>query len=196
VAGPDDIGIVQRGIIKCPAGDAGAAPITFDMAAILRAESREAEVAALTKDKAKELAKHFNWAWREVMQFVAFMRRQRDLAESKVDEVQADLMVNFVSKFLEERGLKDSADTRKAVVALQPAYREAVDRASQIRAVVSYLEVKAKSFERLHHTAYEARNGGWQPSVANPEQGTARPPEEARKPAARDTEDLSSIMGE
>lgn len=167
---PKEITLAPGGVIYCPTGEANGAPMRFDLGDVLRAEAREREISAVTRDKAKELAKHFNWAWREVMQMVSYLRRQRDLAETRVDEIEADLLLNGVSAVLEQKKLKDSADTRKAVLRLDPDRQKAADVLSQIKAVISYLEVKAKSFERNGRTVQEAvRGGGWEPSGSNPD---------------------------
>lgn len=144
----DDILVKPDDAIIVPRGTQSGSAFRIDLKPILVAEARAVEVSAVTKHKAGELLRCFNEAWRIVKQHIAVQFKNRADAEKKLNETHALILLDKVPGILKEKGISSSADTREAVISLQPEYQEALENYNYINAVVAYLETKAMFFER------------------------------------------------
>ena len=130
-----------------PAGKQGDSPKIIDLAAILRAEQRQEEVAFVTSQKAPELLREFNIAWRDLHKVVVMLASEQLAAERVLARRKAVLILEVVPAVLKSKGLSSNEGTRDAVIELDLEYQELQEVVDQIDGVVRYLKGKLESFE-------------------------------------------------
>lgn len=136
--------------LECPRGDGRGNPIRIDLYKMIEAESRLAEVAFVTLDKAPELLSTFNKTWLDVQRTVVTLRSEYVKAKEAVRRRKAVMMLDYVEDILKAKGLKSSADLREAVVDADEEYCQAKDREHQLASIISLLEGKMQAFENAY----------------------------------------------
>lgn len=133
--------------LVCPAGRKSEPSITINMQAIFAAEARQEEVAYVTPQKAPELLREFNIAWRDLDKVIVRLSSEHLMAERQLEKRKAVLILDVVPVKLKERGLASNEANRDAVIALDEEYQALQDVVDQLDAVVHLLKGKLKAFE-------------------------------------------------
>ncbi len=133
--------------IVCPQGTPGAAPLVINLAAILKAEARQEEVATVNAMKAPELLKTLNRSWLDLSETLSKLYQEKGRAVKAAEKRKAVLVLEVVPKTLADKKLASNEANREAVISLDTEYEELEDKVLQITAVMKFLEGKLHSFE-------------------------------------------------
>lgn len=133
-----------------PAGDINERDITIDLAAILRSEIRQDEVAIVTAAKAPELLAEFNRSWRDVHASIARLEAEKNKAEKAVKNRRGVLLLEVIPQRLEAMGVKSATDIREAIIDTDAEHSKLADRFDQLKAAIFYLKGKLESFENAY----------------------------------------------
>ncbi len=139
--------LIKTAHLVCPPIREGATPLTLDISEILVSEQRQDEIAIVSKAKAPELLAEFNRSWRELSKMIAMLSSEKNHAQKAVDKRVAVLQLEEVPGLLKEKGLSSTADTRAAVITLDPERERLQDIVDQMDAIIELLKGKLKSFE-------------------------------------------------
>lgn len=152
-----------------PRGDGVGDPLILDVAAVVRAESRLAEVAIVNAQNAAELLAVFNEHWLTLQRNVTVLTYEKNKAEDALRRCRAEVLLGCNDEKLRAQGhTKSSADLRDALVEVDPKVTGAQDRLNEIRAVLEFLRGKMQGFENAYN------------SVKKLVAGTQLPPEKPR----------------
>lgn len=148
-----------------PRGIPGVTPLNLDMSKIYLAESRIQETKAVTPATAPELKATFNEAAAIVSKYIAWVKYEINMAEKYVGLAKAEVIIDKLPeklKELRERGIKDNADLREALVAQDQQYQDRQNAYFALEATKCLLEAKAKSFDRAYWDCKNSddRHGG------------------------------------
>lgn len=130
-----------------PSGSMLEADLTIDLAAILRSEIRQDEVANVTPIKAGELLAEFNRSWRDIHSVISRLEAEKNKAEKEANKRKGILLLEEIPRILKDKGITSTADTRQAVIDTDGEYEILTDRFDQLRAAIFYLKGKLESFE-------------------------------------------------
>jgi hypothetical protein len=144
--------LITETTLTVPAGSMLDPDITIDLAAILRSESRQDEVATVTPGKAPELLAEFNRSWLRIHDVYAKLEKEKNTAEKEADKRKGILLLEVIPKTLADKGIASAADTRKAVIDTDAEYEILTDRLDQLKAAVLYIKGKLKSFENAYNS--------------------------------------------
>lgn len=183
-----------EGMVICPAGDPTKGPLLINLKAVNAVMARLDEAAFVTTQKAPELLTAYNKAWKELCEHVAVLEYEQRKAENAAARVKAKVMLDKVPEILRERKMESSKspmgseDVRRAIVALDPEYADAVDRCSQIECIVKLLSIKADALRGAYFSVkdmcYGSRRGGtdpvrelggWEEQAGGPLPGMGKP---------------------
>lgn len=178
--------------LTVPAGDAGAGMLTINFEALLKSEARQEEVAHVTPLKAPELLSEFNKSWRELHALVTRLAAEKLKAEKIVNKRRGVLLLEVVPSKVKEKGVKDSADIREAIIATDPEFETLQDRVDQLAAATEFLKGKMKSFENAYTSvkkimgedAYNMQLRSGNRDLKGDTQTTRSSPSSAPRPAA------------
>jgi len=133
--------------LVCPAGRKDSGPLIVDLGAILTAEARQAEIAFVTPQKAPELLREFNEAWRNLHKLTVQLAAEKLAAERQTANRRAVLLVDTVPSILKEKHLTSNDANRDAIITLDAEYQALLETEDQLTAIVAYLRGKLTSFE-------------------------------------------------
>jgi hypothetical protein len=123
--------------------------LRLDMSKIREAEGRIHESKTVNPSTYKDLEYAFNEAWRDLKRHLSQVGYQISLAEREIEEAKADVLLDKYPEFMAGRPKsQDNADTRKAFLARDEGYSQALDRFNQMKALESVLDSKARAFEK------------------------------------------------
>ena len=122
-------------------------PIRLDLTAIHAAEGRTMEIAVVTTGKAPELMAVFNQACFQLARYYSELRFLRTLAEQKLAQRRAVVIIDIVPEKIKEKGLSQNEATRNALVDLDPEYQQCETTVAQLEAAVIYVEGKLRAME-------------------------------------------------
>lgn len=142
--------ISSTSTIICPPGKKNSQPLIIDMTLVYEVEQRIREVAFVTPAKAPELMARFNEAYLVLSAELPKVEYQRLLAQREADRRKSVVLLDEVSKVIEEKGLSNSADVRKAVLDLDSEYQTMLDVAQQIACIYETLDGKKKAIEMAY----------------------------------------------
>jgi hypothetical protein len=126
--------------------------LSLEMSKIREAEARLIEAKTVNPITYADLEHTFNEAYRDLKRHLAAIGFQLDMANKHLEEVKADIILDKYPQYLEDKAIKksnDSADLRKAFMARDPAYQNAIDRIAQLTAVQSNMDGKIKVMENV-----------------------------------------------
>lgn len=152
-----------------PAGDGIGTPIILDIGAVVKAEFRMREVSRVNSQTAPELLATFNEHWLTLHNAVGKVTLERNVAAGALEDAKAEALLSCNDEAIRQRGhAKTSADLREAVATLDPTVKIARNRLNEIKAVLSYLEGKAKAFENAYNSVKKlVDNRGLPPASLN-----------------------------
>jgi hypothetical protein len=153
-----------------PAGDGVRPPIVIDLKKAAIAEARLQDVAIVNKQTASELLSTYNDIWLKLQENCTKLAFERDEAKNAVGRTRAEALLGCNDDTFKKMGhAKGSADLRNAVVDLDLEVRAAEDRLNQIRAVLAFLEAKAKAFENAYNSVKALVRGQGEGGVTSPQ---------------------------
>lgn len=142
--------LIESTELRVPAGEMIDADYVIDLAAILRSEVRQAEVAIVTPAKAPELLAEFNKSWLAIHDVIARLEAEKNKADKAAKKRRAVVLLEIVPKVLEEKKLSTAADVREAIILTDDEYEILTDRFDQIKAAIFFLKGKMESFENAY----------------------------------------------
>ena len=153
--------------ILVPRGIPNLAPLTLDMTKVYIAESRIVETKAVGPATAPELKAVFNEANAIVSKYIAWVKYELNQAQTYIDLAKAEVILDKLPEKLreyKEKGIKDNADLREALVTQDTQYRDRKNAYYALEAVKCLLEAKAKSFDRAYWDCKkdDKNSGGYQ----------------------------------
>lgn len=120
-------------------------PMEINLEGIAKAEARIADIQCVTPTKAPELLAAFTIAWRDLDQLVTLLNYQHVIAQAKLKEVRARILVDEVPDILKKKGLPSSKDVRDAVIDQDPKVQELVERVQQIFCILELIKGKKEA---------------------------------------------------
>lgn len=136
-----------------PRGDGTGEPLILDVAAVVKAEARLADVAIVNTQNAAELLATFNDHWLTLQRNVTVLTYEKNKAEDTLRRTKAEALLDCNDEKLRARGhTKSSADLREALVELEPRVVAAYDRINEIRAVLEFMRGKMQGFENGYNS--------------------------------------------
>lgn len=138
--------IITDSELVCPSGTPGNPPIIVNLARIHEAETREGELAYITKSKAPELMAFFIKYWKKTNDIMIDLRSEKNKAEKALKRRKAELTLDAVN-LLKAKNVGSTADTREAIIELDEQYQQLEDTYDQIEACVEFLKGKVQAFE-------------------------------------------------
>jgi len=152
-----------------PAGDGVRPPIVIDLKKVAIAEARLQDVAIVNKQTASELLSTYNDVWLKLQENCTKLGFERDEAKNAVGRTRAEALLGCNDDTFKKMGhAKGSADLRNAVVDLDLDVKAAEDRLNQIKAVLAFLEAKAKAFENAYNSVKALVRGQGEGGVSAP----------------------------
>jgi hypothetical protein len=143
-------------LLVCPLGS-GEGSFQIDLARVMRADSRHAEVGTVNTFKAPELMAAFNMAWIDASKAERLLRAQMKKAERSLDARRAVLLLEEVPKRLKAAGYdKSSEDLRRAVLSQDVEYAAIQERIDRLEAYAEMMKVHAKGFENSYTAVKKA----------------------------------------
>ncbi len=133
--------------LTVPSGVDETKDITIDLAAILVSEIRQGEVAFVTPMKAPELLAEFSKSWRDLHQVVVQLGHEKLQADKAAARRRAVIVLEIAPAKLKLLDIRDSVDTREAVILTDPDFERLQERADKLAAAVEFLKGKLKAFE-------------------------------------------------
>jgi hypothetical protein len=137
---------ITQGALVCPRG-VNHEHVTIPIADILKAESREQEVAIVTKLKAPELLFTFNDAWRHCHDVIVLLTSTLNAAKKAAKSRKGVVTLEVAPVVLQEKGIASTADSREAVLDTDPEYLQLLDEQQQIEAAIELFKGKLKGLE-------------------------------------------------
>jgi hypothetical protein len=145
-------------IITVRRGTPNVPPLSLNMHSIYLTEQRLQETRAVTPASAPELRAAFNEACNTVTKYIAWIKYEILTAKKNLDLSRAEILLDKVPEVLKEKGIKDNADIREAIVNRDQDYQEKLDVLNTLEATKSLLESKSKTFERAYWDCRDIAN--------------------------------------
>ena len=142
--------LIEATTVTVPSPRADIPARTLDLKNIQISEARHSEVATVTPVKAPELLVLFNSAWNECEKFHKQFSYALTVSEQELEKRRATILLYEVEKFLKEKNIPSTKDTRDAVILLDVEVQQRQEVVDQMRAVVEYMKGKMKFFENAY----------------------------------------------
>lgn len=145
-------------IITVRRGTPNVPPLNLNMHSIYQAEQRLQETRTVTPGNAPELRGAFNEACNMTTKYIAWIKYEILTAKKNLDLVKAEILLDKVPEILKQKGIKDNADIREAIINRDPQYQECLEVLNTLEATKHLLESKAKTFERAYWDCRDVSN--------------------------------------
>lgn len=130
-----------------PRGRQGLAPLSLDMTEVYRIERRIEEIRNANPETMPDLITEFTIGFIQVGKMVSCAQLELADAKMSLSEAKAIATLDRAEKVLAEKGVKSTADSREAVLALDPDVQSAQHRVAAIDACLNLLYNKLSAFE-------------------------------------------------
>jgi hypothetical protein len=136
--------------LELPRGVPGTEPLRLDMLKINLAENRLSETRSVNIGTMAELVSVFNESCNLTTKYIAWVKYELLKAEKEFDLAKAAVIIDQIPAIVKERGIKDNADFRDAMVNRDQNCDSMREIILHLKAAQTFLEAKAKSFERAY----------------------------------------------
>lgn len=132
-------------------------PLVLDMTSIYGAAARVHEVSIVNNGKAPELLALFNVAYLNVARCIAVVEYEREVAEKRLGEIRAVLLLDKMPELLRKKGLTTdrnplgSVDMREAVINQDPEYQDMAMLAINLKCHLTLLKEFKSGFEMAYN---------------------------------------------
>lgn len=151
-----------------PSGDGKADPIEIDMVGLAKAEVRKGEIAQINVHNAPELAAYFNQWWELTDRLHIRINKHYLLAEECHEIASADALLE-ADDVLKAKGVKSTAETRAAVVTINPKVRAIKQTLIELQTIREEIKGKSKgfanSFFSVHALIKNNARSGYSPTT-------------------------------
>lgn len=148
----------EMNVIRVPRALDGLDHLTLDMTDLRQAEGRLGEVAFTNAARAPELLATFNKAWLDASRYLNLLEYEQDIADRRVAEIRAIVIIDKLPALLAEKGLATSRsplgseDIRQAFLDRDPDYKRMQELIVVLRSYVSLLATLKKGFENGYNS--------------------------------------------
>jgi hypothetical protein len=148
----------EMNTLRVPRALDGLDPLTLNMADLRQAEGRLGEVAFTNAARAPELLATFNKAWLDASRYLNLLEYEQDIADRRVAEIRAIVIIDKLPALLAEKGLATSRsplgseDIRQAFLDRDPDYKRMQELIVILRSYVSLLATLKKAFENGYNS--------------------------------------------
>lgn len=149
----DFYGLGSETSLTIPRGRDNLPPLIFDMTEIYRILARTSEIERVTPATYGQLVTEFNMGMIQLNRLVALVEIELQEAKNALDIVEATILLERVDGYLNQKGIKSSADTRKAAIILDQEYQAALHKRDALRAISEYVKGLKESLERAYFSA-------------------------------------------
>ena len=140
------------------------ATIAIDIAKVVEAESRLADVAMVNIHTAPELLTTFNKNWLDLQRVLSLLGYEKNKAENAFKRIKAEALLDCNDAAIRAKGhAKASADLRDALTELEPKVMEAKDHLDELAALLVYLRGKQDAFPKGYESVKQLVGAGQLP---------------------------------
>jgi hypothetical protein len=138
--------------------------IAIDIAKVVEAESRLADVAIVNIHTAPELLTTFNRNWLDLQRALSLLGYEKNKAENAFKRNKAEALLDCNDVAIRAKGhAKASADLRDALTELEPKVMEAKDRLDELAALIVFLKGKQDAFQKGYESVKKLVGAGQLP---------------------------------
>jgi hypothetical protein len=138
--------------------------IGLDIADIVKAESRLADVAIVNIQTAPDLLTTFNRNWLDLHRMVSLLGYEKNQAENLLKRTKAEALLGCNDAAIKAKGhSKASADLRDAITELDSKVIEAKDRLDELNVLILYLKGKQDAFQKGYDSVKKLVGAGQLP---------------------------------
>lgn len=138
----DNLGLTDEGHLVIPRGQKGLPPISINLSAMFKAESRIPEIQRSTMVTLPELITTFLLARSSLANAIATIELEFRAAKRSLKEDQSVALLDKAEDVLKLKNVKSSSDTREAAVILDPDVRNSQQRLDDLTALQTFLTNK------------------------------------------------------
>lgn len=149
----DNLGLTDEGYLVIPRGKKGLQPLSINLKLILASESKIEEIRRATGTTLPDLITSFILALNHLAKAIAVVELECREAKRYLDESKSVALLEKVEEVLRTKNIKSSADTREAVIILDPEVRDAQGRVDTLTAIQTFLYNKHGVIDRSYHGA-------------------------------------------
>lgn len=117
----------------------------IELGKIADAEQRIQDISHVTPSKAPELLGSFTVAWQDLDKLVSFLNYEHQIAQDKVRNIRAVLLIETVQGVVKAKGLPNTKDSRDAILDTHPEAMEAEETVHEIKCVLELIKGKRES---------------------------------------------------
>lgn len=146
-------------VLELPKGTPGTGILPLDMTKINEAEGQLAYTRSSNIAGLGDLMSIFNMGCNVATKYISWIKYESLKAEHEFDLAKAEVLIDKLPEAaaaLKERGIKDNADFRDALIARDPKCRSLRDTMIALEAAQTFIEAKAKVFERAYWECKES----------------------------------------
>lgn len=149
----DETGLASRTTLSVPRGYNNLPPMVLEMSEIYRIEDRISEIRLANPMNIPSLISDFLSGYIQVTKHLAKVQLEKSEAEIALREAKSICILDKAEAVLAEKKQKSTADTREAVLHMDPQVQAISQRLNMLEAVFTLLRDKSRALEMAYHGA-------------------------------------------